>query len=242
MAINAQVLEALLKAAGQTPGPKRLMCLGYPDILVTEDQLQDLCGDDVLDELAYREDSEPVLRANGLTESLEQMVEARSLFAACGMTAEFLDIHAPRGVEIVADLNLPIAGNLRGQYDVVYDGGMMEHCFNVGQAMRNVFALARVGGYIVHFNPLNSYNHGFFAFNPTFYHDFYTQSGNRLASEFYGVHGPVLDAQVTKLPPLQTFTSAPERMGVLIVAQKLVDAEPGWPMQSRYRQNPELRE
>ena len=90
--------------------------------------------------------------------------------------------------------------------------------------------------------PLNYYNHGFFGFNPTFYHDFYLQSGHRLASQFYGLFGPVLDSQVVTLPAVQGFNSAPERMVVVLVAaQKLNDAEPAWPLQTKYRTNPDLR-
>jgi hypothetical protein len=43
------------------------------------------------------------------------------------------------------------------------------------------------------------------------------------------------------MPALQTFRSAPERMTVLVAAQKLVDGEPAWPLQSKYRTNPDLR-
>ena len=117
----------------------------------------------------------------------------------------------------------------------------MEHCFNVGQVMRNILMLGKVGAFIVHINPLNYYNHGFFNFNPTFYHDFYSQSGNRVVSEFYGIHGPVLQPQVMGLPASGGFASVPERMTVLVAAQKLVDAEPDWPLQSKYRTNPELK-
>jgi hypothetical protein len=141
----------------------------------------------------------------------------------------------------VADLNNPLPAELASRYDLVYDGGTMEHCFNVGQVMRSILALAKVGGHIVHINPLNYFNHGFFGFSPTFYHDFYTQSGNRLTSEFYGVFGPVLESQVVTLPALQGFNSIPERLAVLVAAQKLVDTEPAWPLQSKYRANPELR-
>jgi hypothetical protein len=107
--------------------------------------------------------------------------------------------------------------------------------------MLNILKLGKVGAYIVHNNPLNYYNHGFFNFNPTFYHDFYTQSGSRIASEFYGLHGPSLQAQIVTMPALQSFRSVPERMTVLVAAQKLVDSEPAWPLQSKYRANPNLR-
>ena len=241
MAINAPVLEMLIKSVAQIDGRKRLMCLGYPDMLITEPQLASLCGPDIAGRIAFREDSGAILKWHGLGGHMSRVAESKSLFAALGIEADFLDIHASRGFEIVADLNNPLPAELAGRYDLVYDGGTMEHCFNVGQVIRNIFALAKVGGHIVHINPLNYYNHGFFGFNPTFYHDFYTQSGNRLASEFYGVFGPVLDSQLVTLPALQGFNEAPVRMAVLIAAQKLVDGVPSWPLQTKYRSNPQLK-
>jgi hypothetical protein len=241
MAIIGHILEMLLAFARQDGSRKRLICLGYPDMLVTEAQLAKLCGAGVLDQIKFRDDSESILRWHGLAGQMARMAETESLFAAVGVEAEFLDINASRGFEIVADLNAPLPAELIGRYDLVYDGGTMEHCFNVGQVMRNILALAKVGGHIVHVNPLNYYNHGFFSFNPTFYHDFYLQAGHRLASPFYGLFGPVLQPQVVTLPAVQGFASAPERMAVLVAAQKLNDSAPAWPMQTKYRTNPDLR-
>lgn len=241
MAINAPVLELLLKTAEQMPGPKRLVCLGYPDMLVTEDQLVHLCGADILDRIQFRDDSNSILRWHGVADRMTRLAESQSLFTALGFTTDFLDIHASRGFEIVVDLNQPLPVGLRDRYDLIYDGGTMEHCFNVGQVMLNMLMLAKVGGHIVHINPLNYYNHGFFSFNPTFYHDFYIQSGNRLVSDFYGVSGPVLDSQLVQLPAVKAFPPIPQRMAVMVAAQKLVDGQPAWPLQSKYRTNPELR-
>ncbi len=241
MAINSATLEMLLKSASRIEGPKRLLCLGYPDMLLTQAQLVALCGPDILERVRFRDDFASILQWHGLVGQLDRVAESQSVFAAVGITAEFIDIHRSRGFEIEADLNQPLPAELCGRYDLIYDGGTMEHCFNIGQVMLNILKLAKVGGYIVHNNPLNYYNHGFFNFNPTFYHDFYTQSGNRIASEFYGIYGPSLDAKLVTMPALQGFASAPERMTVLVAAQKLVDGEPAWPLQSKYRANPTLR-
>jgi hypothetical protein len=241
MAINAPVLELLLKLAAQTRSKKRLICFGYPDMLVTNAQLAKLCGSDIHNRVQFREDSDSILRWHNLAGQIERVVETKNLFSALGIDADFLDIHASRGVEIVGDLNEPVQAELVGRYDLVYDGGTMEHCFNVGQVMRNIIALGKVGAYIVHINPINYYNHGFFNFSPTFYYDFYSQSGNRVVSDFYGVYGPVLNSQMITLPPLQGFSSVPERMTVMMAAQKLVDKEPSWPLQSKYRANPGLK-
>ena len=66
MAINAPVLQLLLKSAAEIEAPKRLVCLGYPDMLVTEDQLVQLCGADILDRVQFRDDSDSILRWHGL--------------------------------------------------------------------------------------------------------------------------------------------------------------------------------
>jgi hypothetical protein len=241
MAINAHILEILLNFARQKDDKKRLICLGYPDMLVTEAQLTRLCGKGILDRIKFRDDSEQILAWHGLAGKMTRIAESQSVFAAVGIETDFLDIHPSRGCEITADFNGALSPTLTGRYDFVYDGGTMEHCFNVGQVMRNILALAKIGGYIVHVNPLNLYNHGFFGFSPTFYHDFYTQNGHRLASPCYGLFGPVLESQVVTLPTVEGFNSAPERMVVLVVAKKINEAEPGWPLQSKYRTNPNLR-
>ncbi|MGZ5081235.1 MAG: hypothetical protein ACXWHZ_17805, partial [Usitatibacter sp.] len=62
MAINSVVLEMLTKVVALLPAPRRMLCLGYPDMLVTEAQLVALCGAEALARIAYRDDSEQILR------------------------------------------------------------------------------------------------------------------------------------------------------------------------------------
>lgn len=240
MAINSIVLDMVMKVAEKLPRPRRMLCLGYPDMLVTEAQIAKLCGDEVARQVAWREDSETILRWHALQGQMSRVAESRSLFALLGIETDFVDITASRGFEIVVDLNREAPAELAGRYDIVYDGGTMEHCFNVGQVMRNIFAFARVGGFVVHVNPLNYYNHGFFNFNPTFYHDWYTQSGNAIVSPFYAMHGPVVASQLTTLDATGGFR-APERSVLVVAAMKNAAAQPQWPMQTKYLRNSELR-
>jgi hypothetical protein len=70
------------------------------------------------------------------------------------------------------DLNYP--EDWPEKYDVVIDGGTAEHCFNVGQVFANILSAVRPdGGIVVHVNPLNMMNHGFWNISPTAYADFY---------------------------------------------------------------------
>jgi hypothetical protein len=240
MAINSPVLEMIAKLAQQVPAPRRMLCLGYSDMLVTEAQIAGVCGPDAIAKLAFRDDSESILRWHLLQGKLTRVAETRSLFATLGIECDFVDIVASRGFEIVMDLNQPAPEEMLGRYDIVYDGGTMEHCFNVGQVMRNIFGFARVGGFIVHVNPINYYNHGFFNFNPTFYHDWYVQSGNTMMSPFYAMHGPVLESRLLPLDPVRKY-AAPEMSVLLLAAMKRRAETPAWPMQTKYLRNSELK-
>ena len=240
MAINSIVLDIVAKVCEKLPAPRRMLCLGYPDMLVTEPQLAQLLGPDAPSRVQWREDSASILRWHRLEQQMQRVAETRSVFALLGIESEFVDITASRGVEIVLDLNQPAPEAMRGRYDIVYDGGTMEHCFNVGQVMRNIASFARVGGFIVHVNPINYYNHGFFNFNPTFYHDWYTQSGNLMAMPFYAMHGPVLASQLVQVDAT-SFYQPPQRAVLVSAALKQTDAQPAWPMQSKYLRNSELK-
>ena len=45
MAINSPVLDMVAKVAAKLPAPRRMLCLGYPDMLVTRGQIAVLCGE-----------------------------------------------------------------------------------------------------------------------------------------------------------------------------------------------------
>ena len=240
MAINSPVLEVIAQVSRQLPAPRRMLCLGYPDMLVTEAQIATICGPDAIARLQFRDDSESILRWHSLAGQMTRVAETRSLFGVLGIECDFVDIVASRGFEIVMDLNQPAPAEMQGRYDIVYDGGTMEHCFNVGQVMRNIFGFARVGGFIVHVNPINYYNHGFFNFNPTFYHDWYAQSGNAIVSPFYAMHGPVIASRLATLDATRSY-AAPERSVMLVAAMKNKAETPAWPMQTKYLRNSELK-
>jgi hypothetical protein len=64
-------------------------------------------------------------------------------------------------------LNTPIAPELRERFDVVYDGGTLEHVFNFPVALQNCMELTRVGGHVFIHTVTNNYcGHGFYQFSP----------------------------------------------------------------------------
>ncbi len=102
-----------------------------------------------------------------------------SLFRLLGFeTVESVDYYANEHPTHLLDLNHPLPAELRERYDLVYDGGTLEHCFNAPQVLANAVAALRVGGTVIHHVPLNNWvNHGFYQFSPCLFFDFYETNG-----------------------------------------------------------------
>lgn len=80
---------------------------------------------------------------------------------------ETLDASDYEGAGIVHDLNEPVPEDLHGQFSFIFDGGTLEHVFNVPVALRSVFDMLAPGGRFVSANGLNGWvGHGLYQFNP----------------------------------------------------------------------------
>jgi SAM-dependent methyltransferase len=126
---------------------------------------------------------------------------------------DHLDGSAYQGARIIQDMNLPLSDEnraLAGSYDLVIDGGSLEHFFDVPQALRNYAALLKTGGkvYIVT-NANNHFGHGFYQFSSDlFYRAFSVENGFRVLDCFLETH-PTIAAE---LSPRRQFFDAPDPM------------------------------
>jgi SAM-dependent methyltransferase len=78
-----------------------------------------------------------------------------------------MDVSTYEGASLVHDMNLPIPDSLRGQYDLLFDGGTIEHVFDVRQTFANISSLVRPGGVFVSSTVANNIlGHGFYQFSP----------------------------------------------------------------------------
>ncbi len=89
-----------------------------------------------------------------------------------------LDYSDYEGAEILVDLNKPIDTRQIGKFDIVYNGGTLEHVYNVPQAMIDIGSLLKDEGIVIHDVPAANFsNHGFYTFSPTFFDDYYKANG-----------------------------------------------------------------
>jgi hypothetical protein len=97
--------------------------------------------------------------------------------------------------EIVWDMNVPVPASYHNRFDLIYDGGTLEHIFNPFQGVTNVLLMTKVGGKIVHSQGCgDQINHGYWTFNPSFLVDFYQANGCEVLELF------LMDLDGTEFP------------------------------------------
>ena len=194
--------------------------MGYPDLIAP---IEDLPG------LKYREDSEAICKRHGLEQ--RKIPDAHSYFSLKDCELDVYDIVAERDNEIILDLNYPNVSNVSSEtYDIVLDVGTAEHCFNIGQALMNMAAMVKGGGYIIHENPFNCGNHGFYNLNPTLFHDFYVQNG-------FDIKECMLvsrDGRQAIVPQTGRFKFTAEELNTFCVARRIEIIQFVFPVQSKY--------
>ena len=95
-------------------------------------------------------------------------------------SADFSDYENP---SMTLDLNQPVPTELHERFDVIFDGGTMEHCFDTFQVPRNIFSMLKKGGRIIHSSPSNNHvDHGFYMYSPTLFADYYSANNWKFLS------------------------------------------------------------
>ena len=97
---------------------------------------------------------------------------AEPLFKALEATSiDALDNSDFEGARFVHDLNQPLPADWKQKFDVVFDGGTLEHVFNFPVALRNSMELLREGGRLfIHTCANNLCGHGFYQFGPELFY------------------------------------------------------------------------
>lgn len=117
-----------------------------------------------LDPATYRR----VLARLGLPLASDVPGFAADLLRAMGAAhVESLDASAYEGATRLHDLNEPVPAAWHQQFDVVFDGGTLEHVFNVSTALKNCMEMVKLNGRFVTVTvPNNWCGHGFYQFSP----------------------------------------------------------------------------
>ncbi len=229
MAIEPLLADVIQQIALKLPN-RRVLCLGYPDILTIGDPPPD----------AERQSIAKWHHWHGGIEHAEHFFGRQSL------TAEYWDVTKARGPETIVDLNGAFdcadpdyVEYLDRQFGLVVDPGTSEHIFNVGNVFALLAQICSIDGYIVHANPLSMGNHGFWSLHPTAYVDFYQANGFTIEM-MAELSGPLEKRIIRAVPATKRFAMAMDAV-MLCVAKKVEDRPLVFPVQTKYRNNPMLK-
>jgi len=81
-----------------------------------------------------------------------------------------IDASGYEGASVIHDMNLPVPVELCERFDIVVDGGTIEHVFSPSVALSNMMKMVKVGGSLIIWTPANNLcGHGFYQFSPEFF-------------------------------------------------------------------------
>jgi hypothetical protein len=124
-----------------------------------------------------------------------------------------IDASDYEGATVVHDMNRPIGVDLHNRFSVVFDGGCLEHIFDVRQALLNCMDMVQVGGHFLGQTTANNLlGHGFYQFSPElFFRVFCPENGFHLQC--------VLLCLPYDLPPTFYRVSDPAELGQRVYLQ-----------------------
>ncbi len=101
---------------------------------------------------------------------------------------ESMDFSDYEGATVLHDLNKPIPEDLEQQFGFIFDGGTLEHVFNIPVALENVFRMLKPGGRFVSANGMNGFNgHGLYQFSPDLVWTFWRRTANCTVHDCRGI-------------------------------------------------------
>jgi len=107
----------------------------------------------------------------------KDFIHARTFFEVMGFD-DYVDVDNFEYDQpaLLHDMNSPVPEEVVDKFDLVLDGGTVEHIFDIKQVMGNMVRMTRVDGCVMH---LASYDmdHGFYALSPCFLYDYYRSNG-----------------------------------------------------------------
>lgn len=157
---------------------KSILMLGKQDVYMTYNEFVDLCNKvhfDLLD-----------------GDYTEGHMDSITMFKMMGFSiVHSLDLTDYESADIIFDLNcneLPLY--MINSYDYIYDGGTLEHVFNLPTALINTSKMLKVNGIIIHDLPAhNWFDHGFYSISPTLLIDYYNVNNFKIKSIYLlGIH------------------------------------------------------
>lgn len=166
------ILQSIYKHYNGFDTERTMLTLGVQDSFVDLKRLRKLCDDyNVASELLQMEMSGRYVKTNIILKRFNIKV----------YTLDYSDFE---GADLILDLNIKTQ-KIQQTFDIVLDGGTLEHIYHLDNALQNIDTFTKLGGLTIHLNPTSNHvDHGFYSFSPTFYYDYYKNNGYEVLDHY----------------------------------------------------------
>ena len=233
MGLDINAVQFLIAARQEGVEFGDVLMLGRQDLNVYPARMREILAKHGLPTEAFAEGATDT----GFAEPVFKSLGAKNVFS--------LDASNFEGAEFVHDLNQPLPPELRERFDLVYDGGTLEHVFNFPVALKSCMEMLRPGGRFFTHTCMNNWcGHGFYQFSPElFFRVFSAEQGfgvERMVAHRVGPYGRWYEVsdpgairsrvEVITFTPLQLLVRARREKVVPIfaVAPQQSDYTPRW--------------
>ena len=191
MGIDAQLASQLVAARGLVEGKENCVMLGRQKFHIKG---------------KFRRYVRQRLRQAGLTPDIPEYEQedgfSETFLRKIGFPEPMsLDASPYENCDLTHDMNEPLPDDLRGRFDVIIDGGTLEHVYNTPQALDNVFHMLRPGGIFLSINGITGWaGHGFYQFSPELVWRYWKDARRCVLHECAAVPHDVTDAKPRPAP------------------------------------------
>jgi hypothetical protein len=178
MGINAEAAIAISFLRQNNVVRDQILSLGHPELFVTRHQLEKI-----------NDAAKIGLSAEDIKAIASEKFADLFLIKLGFTSIRSMDASDFEDADIIHDLNKPVPEELHGTIPFLYDGGTIEHVFDIATAFKNVISLLSVGGVAMFTSPANSQcGHGFYQFSPELFYRLLRANGFdgcRLCDQYY---------------------------------------------------------
>lgn len=111
---------------------------------------------------------------------------------------DILDHSDYENANLIGDLNLDLTKKIKKRYDLIIEGGTLEHIFNFPKAISNINSLLKIGGTLYLCTPANNQcGHGFYQFSPELFFRLYSEGNGFKLNSLQLVSAKFLSVELT---------------------------------------------
>jgi hypothetical protein len=172
MGVSNSYIRLLMREGNRKKFTGKVLQLGKQLVIATEESIERLAEEEKFELSEPRCDpgyfDSPYPGVIGISDEY--------LFQRLGFdVVDSLDKSSFEGANVIHDMNCLLDRGFKniGSYDLIIDGGTIEHIFHTPNALKNIFDLLVVDGRVIHLSPVNMINHGYYNFATFFFEEYY---------------------------------------------------------------------